>query len=79
MGLSLETVNSQLRAAGVRVTIAARGDRLSLVATVPDRAGGKKPKQTRISLGYRSNDLGIKQARLRANKLPHRIGGWGFQ
>lgn len=61
----LTQINETLK----RVKIQVRGDRLSLVATLPAKDGSGKNKQHRISTGLPNNLDGLRVAKARAQRL----------
>lgn len=61
----LTQINETLK----RVKIQVRGDRLSLVATLPAKDGSGKNKQQRISTGLPNNLDGLRVAKARAQRL----------
>ena len=66
----LDAANKRLKNSGCAAKILARGNKLSLRATVPAKPGqGNKPSQKVISLGLYFNDAGIKMAEIKAQKL----------
>ena len=67
----LEEINAELKAAKIGVQIQQRGDRLSLVATLPPKPGSEKttPYQQRIALGIYANPAGYKRAKAEALAL----------
>ncbi len=68
MKLTIEVVNQRLKAGKVGVKVEARGDRLSLRATLPPKPGtGKsKPYQQYIALGIYDNPAGLQRAEAEA-------------
>jgi integrase len=67
---ALVNLNKKLRAGKTRVRVEQRGDRLSLVACLPNRAG-KDKRTRRISPGLSANLLGITEI----NRLALRLAG----
>jgi integrase len=68
MKLTIEVVNERLKAGKIGVKVEARGDRLSLRATLPPKPGtGKsKPHQQYIALGTYDNPAGLQRAEAEA-------------
>lgn len=68
MKLTLEVVNQRLKAAKIGVKVEARGDRLSLRATLPPKPGSNKtkPYQQYIALGIYNNPAGLQRAEAEA-------------
>ncbi|MEC4894076.1 MAG: site-specific recombinase [Oscillatoria sp. PMC 1051.18] len=68
---STEQVKQELKQTNIGVSIRERGNKLSLVATLPPKPNSSytKPYQQRIALGIYSNPPGIKQAKALALKL----------
>lgn len=68
MKWTLEAVNQRLEAGKVGVKVRARGDRLSLRATLPPRPGSSKIKsyQQDIALGIYNNPAGLQRAEAEA-------------
>ncbi len=68
MKLTLLVVNQRLKAAKIGVKVEARGDRLSLRATLPPRPGSNKtkPHQQYIALGIYDNPAGLQRAEAEA-------------
>lgn len=58
-------VNQRLRAAGVRLTLVVRGNKLSCRGTLPSK-DGEGQKRERLPLGLPATEWGEKQAELRA-------------
>ena len=58
---TIEGVNGRLKAAGIRLRLERRGNKLSLVGTLPLKKGEGK-KQQRISLGHDFSPHGIRMA-----------------
>ena len=61
----LQAINATLH----KVKVEARGNRLSLVATLPAKDGSGKNKQQRIATGLANNKEGLRIARARAQRL----------
>lgn len=61
----LQAINATLH----RVKVEVRGNRLSLVATLPAKDGSGKNKQQRIATGLANNKEGLRIARARAQRL----------
>jgi integrase len=59
----------QINAGLTRVKIQVRGDRLSLVATLPAKDGSGKRKQQRIATGLPNTKDGLRTAKARAQRL----------
>lgn len=68
MKLTLEVVNQRLKLAKIGVKVEARGDRLSLRATLPPKPGSSKtkPYQQYIALGIYNNPAGLQRAEAEA-------------
>jgi integrase len=64
MKLTIEVINYRLRAAKIGVRVEARGDRLSLRATLPPKPGSNKtkPYQQYLALGIYANPAGLQRA-----------------
>jgi integrase len=73
--MSLEKANQRLKSAKVGVAIAKRGDRLSLVATLPPKPKSTRSDwhQQRISLDVYANQQGIQYAESEAHKISRLI------
>ena len=69
--MDIDEANRRLRAAQIRVSIRARGNKLSLRATLPPKPSSTKlgDYQQDISLGVSANDAGLKLAIAEAKKL----------
>jgi len=74
---TVEDVNSRLKAAGIRLKVEQRGQKLSLVGTLP-RKDGKGRKQQRISLGLNATPDGILSAEREAMKIWVELGDGTF-
>lgn len=63
--------NGRLKSANIKVRIVQRGDRISLVATLPPKPGTAKnhPHQQRLSPGIDATPLGLKQAEAKAKEI----------
>jgi integrase len=72
---TLSAVNQRLKQAKVRVSVKQRGDKLSLVATLPPKPGSNRfqPYQQLIALGLPANENGFKIAEQEAQLLGSRI------
>ena len=68
MRWTIEAVNERLKAGKIGVKVRARGDRLSLQATLPPRPGSSKTKrhQQDIALGIYNNPAGLQRAEAEA-------------
>lgn len=79
----VKEINLRLQMDGFRVSVAARGKNnyLSLVATLPPRAGSKreKPHQQRISLGYSASVPALRQAETQARLLATQVINGSFR
>ena len=66
--ITIEAVNARLKAARVGLSVAQRGNKLSLRGTLPPKPGsGKlKPHQQTISLGVYANPAGLEHAEAKA-------------
>lgn len=66
-----EAINDKLRAAGVRLKVVVRNNKLSLRGTLPPRPNSTdtKPKQTYLALGLDTTTYGYKTALLEALKV----------
>ena len=73
MDEALRSVNGRLKAAKHRCSIVLRGNRLSLVATLPERDNLAQRKQQRISLGLDATLGGLEQAERRAIELSFQL------
>ncbi|WP_292808916.1 integrase [Nostoc sp. JL23] len=64
MKLTIEVINDRLKAAKIGVKVEARGDRLSLRATLPPKPGSNKtkPYQQYLALGIYANPAGLQRA-----------------
>ena len=76
----LESINHRLKVGRIGVSVEQRGDRLYLVATLPPKpnSGKSRAYQQRISLGFRANPAGFKQAELEARKLGVQLAEGSF-
>lgn len=61
-------VNQRLRAAGVRLTLVVRGNKLSCRGTLPSK-DGEGQKRERLPLGLPTTEWGVKQAEFRAYQI----------
>ncbi|HYX13487.1 MAG TPA: integrase [Nostoc sp.] len=68
MKLTVEIINDRLKAAKIGVRVEARGDRLSLRATLPPKPGSSKtkPYQQYLALGIYANPAGLQRAEAEA-------------
>ncbi len=68
MKLTIEAVNERLKAAKIGVRVEARGDRLSLRATLPPKPASSKtkPYQQYLALGIYANPAGLQRAEAEA-------------
>ncbi|MBW4480276.1 MAG: integrase [Tolypothrix brevis GSE-NOS-MK-07-07A] len=68
MKLTIEIINDRLKAAKIGVRVEARGDRLSLRATLPPKPGSAKikPYQQYLALGIYANPAGLQRAEAEA-------------
>ncbi|MEH1808546.1 integrase [Nostoc sp.] len=68
MKLTIEVINDRLKAAKIGVKVEARGDRLSLRATLPPKPGSNKtkPYQQYLALGIYANPAGLQRAEAEA-------------
>ncbi len=66
----LNKANSQLKQGNIGITIFKRGNKLSLRGMMPPKPGSKSNKlsQQTISLGIYANAVGIKTAKIEAQK-----------
>jgi integrase len=66
--LTIEIINDRLKAAKIGVRVEARGDRLSLRATLPPKPGSNKTKlhQQYLALGIYANPAGLQRAEAEA-------------
>jgi integrase len=73
--MSVEKANQRLKSAKIGVAIAKRGDRLSLVATLPPKPQSSRSDwhQQRISLDIYANQQGIQYAESEAHKISRLI------
>jgi hypothetical protein len=71
----ITSANARLKSAKTGVTIEAKGDRLTLRATLPPKpsSGKDKPYQQRIYLGWYANPAGIKRAEAEAHKISENL------
>ncbi|MEH2156484.1 hypothetical protein [Nostoc sp.] len=68
MKLTIEVINDRLKKALIGVRVEARGDRLSLRATLPPKPGSNKtkPYQQYLALGICANPAGLQRAEAEA-------------
>ncbi|MEH1821497.1 MAG: integrase [Nostoc sp.] len=68
MKLTIEVINDRLKKALIGVRVEARGDRLSLRATLPPKPGSNKikPYQQYLALGIYANPAGLQRAEAEA-------------
>lgn len=70
---AVREVNARLKAAKHRCTISLRGNRFSLVATLPERDNLVQRRQQRIALGFDATLGGLEQAERRAIDLGYQL------
>lgn len=73
MEAAIRQVNARLKASKHRCTLSLRGNRFSLVATLPERDNPTKRRQQRIALGYDATPGGLEQAERRAIELGYQL------
>jgi len=62
LALTLQQQNQLAAAAGIRLRLERRGDRLNLRGPLPCRQGGPQPRIQRLSLGCAADPAGLQQA-----------------
>lgn len=78
MEAAVQEVNARLKAAKHRCSISLRGNRLSLVATLPERDNSDKRRQQRIALGVDATPGGLEEAERRALELGYQLRSGTF-
>ena len=67
--MTIEKLNTRLKAAKLGVTVRARGDRLYVRGTFPPKRGETEPKQRDIPLKIYASSAGLKRAEAEARKI----------